>query len=160
MLSKQLDILTPLAQLHRISRQIADVASFAVEPGMWVKLDANGRVENIPTAAVDALAATDVVELCLSNAVTGELANYEGNDTKVGSATTIAEPGTRISVGAGLIEGTVAIGSKVAVNQAADATDGGVSGGGFIVATTGMIVGTVTGVGSMTEIRLSEPTFV
>jgi hypothetical protein len=154
MLSKNFEILTPLSKLHRISRQIHDTDTFAVEAGMFVGLDTTGRLVNL-----SGVITAGTVELCISNAIAGKvggvdnpLASYEGNDTKIGSATTIAEPGIRVAVGDALVTGTPSIGDAAFVAE---------DGAGFDTnATVGIKVGVVTGVGSLTEIRLIEPTVV
>lgn len=160
MLSKEFEVLTPLSKVHRITRQISDRDAFAIEPGMWVKLDAEGRISNI--APGDTL--TAAVELCISNAVSGDLAVYEGNDTKVGSATTLAEPGIRVKVGTGLIEGSPTVGSIVSIDITDD-DDGDTNtlndAGGFIVGSVSesCTVGVITAAlgDNAVEIRLTEP---
>ena len=168
MLSTEFEILTPLSKLHRISRQISDRDTFAIEPGMWVKLDAEGRVANYVldngtgngSAVPVAPKKEDVVELCINSAVSGALSVYEGNDTKVGNITTILEPGVRVAIGAGLLLGTLVVGDKVAINAAQDldVNASNVVGSWKKADTNTMVVGIVTGVkGDMTEIRLIEP---
>lgn len=153
MLSNDFEVLTPLDKTHRVSRQIADTETFTVEPGQWVLLDAAGRVA---TVVGEDLSAASVVELAINHAVAGnnELSNYEGNDTKVGRIATILEPGIRVAVGSGLFTGTATMGLPVYV----DTTTGGFT----VDAATDdfILIGKVTGVGDLVEVRLVEPTVV
>jgi len=162
MLSTQFEVLTPLTKIHRISRQISASNGFDMEPGRWVKLDGSGRAIAFDTSVKPFK--TDVVELSISSAISSSngLSEYEANDTKVGRITTIATPGTRILIGLGLLKGAPAVGSKVTISETT-VTDPNLDvsvAGGFEVAAAGMVVGIITGVGEMVEIRLTEPTWV
>ncbi len=131
MLSENIDILTPLSKVHRVSRPILDRTNFTVEAGQWVALAAKTAPNYVSGAVVKASAGTSakVYELVLngsraSNIVgaTG-LGAYESSDTKVGRITTLMEPGVRVTCGLDLLTVTatasINVGDNLTVSVAA-----------------------------------------
>lgn len=124
MLAKNFDIKTHLGKISRVSRPILERDSFDAFPGKWVSFAsqaAPGYTDGALVNANHANATGDYV-VVLSNSISSSnsLSNYEANDTKVGSISTIEEPGVRFEVGRGLLgTGTTpTVGMKLVVEAA------------------------------------------
>jgi hypothetical protein len=118
MISKNFDILTPLYKIHRVSRKIAELEEFDINPGYWVDKNGVGDIINI----TDATTSLTSPALCLSSATKGDafyydgLAAYESHDTKLGRITVIEEPGVRASFGSDYFIGTLpSVGDKISI---------------------------------------------
>lgn len=108
------EILTPLAKLHRVSRQIEDVSAFVAHPGLWGALNANGTIKNVPEGTPSI-----VTKLIVGNCSSDP---YESHDVKgSGRISTIEDVGFRFSCDSDCYTGEPDFGDFLAVSDQADA---------------------------------------
>jgi len=124
---KTFDVLTPLSDIHRVSKHIAEVVNngttdldvtFTAEPGIWVSVTNYGVVDK-PTEGTVGGILKGLSHLCLTGA-NGGTNPYEASDVKVGSVTVVREPGTRVFAGEYFFNGidwnTIGSGDLLSVN--------------------------------------------
>ena len=103
-----LEILTPLAKLERVSRQI-DPTVFVATPGIWAQVQADGSLLNVANTVK-----AKVNKLVIGSA---SLNVYESHDVEVGRITTLETIGARVKVDGEGYAGTIAQGDFLLVSS-------------------------------------------
>jgi hypothetical protein len=101
------EILTPLAKLHRISRQV-DPSTFSAYPGIWGKLNADGTLSNVTEPSA------------ITKLIVGKLSSnpYESHDVRgSGRITTIEDLGFRFTCDHDCFTGDPSVGDFLAVSD-------------------------------------------
>lgn len=126
MIGADFDVLTPLAKLHRISRQIEDMDTFKTRPGLWIDRNSLGRMVQAGDPS-----GVRIYGLCLTSAEPHSydydgITSYIANDTRVGRITTLEQPGIRSLFGPAYFVRPPIIGDLVYVidNDATGETNG------------------------------------
>ena len=85
------DVQTPLNILHRRTLPVNNVTTLVASPGLWLSIDAAGKIENI----TDSVTAPAVAKVTIDNLSTNM---YESADVRGGQAITLLEGAAIVKV--------------------------------------------------------------